>query len=153
MSETAEADLPDGERAALELLERGALEGAGRLVAAPNATLFCTIKGGGAEASCVYKPVAGERPLWDFPTGTLAGREVSAYVISRAGGWNIVPPTVMRDGPFGPGMCQLWIEVDDRVDLVALSRREDHAGLREMATFDAVVNNADRKIGHLLPVP
>ena len=153
MSETAEADLPDGERAALELLERGALEVEGRLVDASNATLFCTIKGGGAEASCVYKPVAGERPLWDFPTGTLAGREVAAYIVSRAAGWNIVPPTVMRDGPFGPGMCQLWIELDDDVDLVALARREDHPGLREMATFDAVVNNADRKIGHLLPVP
>jgi uncharacterized repeat protein (TIGR03843 family) len=147
-----EADIPDGERAALELLERGTLEVAGRLVDASNATLFCTIKGGGAEAACVYKPVAGERPLWDFPTGTLAGREVSAYVVSRAAGWNIVPPTVMRDGPFGPGMCQLWIDLDEQVDLVALARRDDHAGLREMAVFDAVINNADRKIGHLLPV-
>jgi uncharacterized repeat protein (TIGR03843 family) len=154
MSEGASTtEIAEAERAALELLERGALEVEGRLVDASNATLYCTVKGGGAEATCVYKPVAGERPLWDFPTGTLAGREVSAYVVSRAGGWNIVPPTVMRDGPFGPGMCQLWIEVDDQVDLVALSRSEDHAGLREMATFDAVINNADRKIGHLLPVP
>ena len=149
---TAGLDVPDGERAALELLERGALEVEGRLVGASNATLYCTIKGGGAEANCVYKPVAGERPLWDFPTGTLAGREVAAYVLSRAAGWNIVPPTVMRDGPFGPGMCQLWIDLDPEVDLVALSRSSDHAGLREMAVFDAVVNNADRKIGHLLPV-
>jgi uncharacterized repeat protein (TIGR03843 family) len=148
----SEADFPEGEQAALELLERGTLEVEGRLVDASNATLFCAIKGGGVEASCVYKPVAGERPLWDFPTGTLAGREVSAYVVSRAAGWNVVPPTVMRDGPFGPGMCQLWIDIDDDVDLVALSRREDHAGLREMAVFDAVINNADRKIGHLLPV-
>jgi uncharacterized repeat protein (TIGR03843 family) len=147
-----ETDIPDGERAALELLERGELEVAGRLVDASNATLFCTIKGGGAEAACVYKPVAGERPLWDFPTGTLAGREVAAYVVSRAAGWNIVPPTVMRDGPFGPGMCQLWIDLDEQVDLVALARSDDHAGLREMAVFDAVINNADRKIGHLLPV-
>jgi uncharacterized repeat protein (TIGR03843 family) len=149
---TAGLDIPDGERAALELLERGALEVEGRLVGASNATLYCTIKGGGAEANCVYKPVAGERPLWDFPTGTLAGREVAAYAVSRAAGWNIVPPTVMRDGPFGQGMCQLWIDLDPGVDLVALSRRSDHAGLREMAVFDAVVNNADRKIGHLLPV-
>jgi hypothetical protein len=147
-----EMDTPDGERAALELLERGTLEVEGRLVDASNATLYCTVKGGGAEAACVYKPVAGERPLWDFPTGTLAGREVAAYVVSRAAGWNIVPPTVMRDGPFGPGMVQLWIDLDPAVDLVALSRRIDHAGLREMAVFDAVVNNADRKIGHLLPV-
>jgi uncharacterized repeat protein (TIGR03843 family) len=147
----AEAALPDGERDALELLERGTLDVAGRLVDASNATLFCTIKAGGAEASCVYKPIAGERPLWDFPTGTLAGREVAAYLVSRAAGWNIVPPTVLRDGPFGPGMCQLWIDVDDQADLVSLARSQDHAGLREMAVFDAVINNADRKIGHLLP--
>ena len=146
-------DFPDGEGEALELLEHGTLEVEGRLVDASNATLFCTIKGGGAAAACVYKPVAGERPLWDFPTGTLAGREVAAYAVSRAAGWNIVPPTVMRDGPFGPGMCQLWIDLDPEVDLIALARRSDHAGLREMAVFDAVVNNADRKIGHLLPVP
>jgi uncharacterized repeat protein (TIGR03843 family) len=101
----------------------------------------------------VYKPIAGERPLWDFPMGTLAGREVAAYVVSRAAGWDVVPPTVMRDGPFGPGMCQLWIDHDTDMDLIALSRRTDHAGLRDMAVFDAVVNNADRKIGHLLPVP
>jgi uncharacterized repeat protein (TIGR03843 family) len=101
---------------------------------------------------CVYKPVAGERPLWDFPNGTLAGREVSAYLVSRAAGWNVVPPTVLRDGPYGPGMCQLWIDLDEAVDLIALSRRTDHQGLREMAVFDAVINNADRKIGHLLPV-
>jgi uncharacterized repeat protein (TIGR03843 family) len=100
----------------------------------------------------VYKPIAGERPLWDFPTGTLAGREVAAYAVSRAAGWDVVPPTVMRDGPFGPGMCQLWIDHDTDMDLIALSRRTDHAGLRDMAVFDAVVNNADRKIGHLLPV-
>jgi uncharacterized repeat protein (TIGR03843 family) len=103
--------------------------------------------------ACVYKPIAGERPLWDFPMGTLAGREVAAYVMSRAAGWDVVPPTVMRDGPFGPGMCQLWIDHDTDVDLIALARRTDHAGLRDMAVFDAVVNNADRKIGHLLPVP
>jgi len=102
--------------------------------------------------ACVYKPIAGERPLWDFPMGTLAGREVAAYVVSRAAGWDVVPPTVMRDGPFGPGMCQLWIDHDTDLDLIALSRRTDHAGLRDMAVFDAVVNNADRKIGHLLPV-
>ena len=120
---------------------------------ASNATLLCTIKSAGIEATCVYKPIAGERPLWDFPTGTLAGREVAAYLVSSAAGWNFVPPTVMRDGPFGPGMCQLWIDLDPDADLIALSRRIDHAGLRDMAVFDAVINNADRKIGHLLPVP
>ena len=173
-------DDKDGEQAALDLLASGELEVEGRLVDASNATLYCTIRPGGAGGSggtasptrsrgglggivppanranriaCVYKPVAGERPLWDFPTGTLAGREVAAYAVSRAAGWDVVPPTVLRDGPFGPGMCQLWIDYDTDVDLIALSRRADHAGLREMAVFDAVVNNADRKIGHLLPVP
>jgi uncharacterized repeat protein (TIGR03843 family) len=139
------------EATALDLLERGDLEIRGRLVDASNATMYCDITGSGVEAACVYKPIAGERPLWDFPEGTLAGREISAYAVSRAAGWNVVPPTVYRDGPFGPGMCQLWIHADTTVDLVALARRNDHAGLRRMAIFDAVVNNADRKVGHLLP--
>jgi uncharacterized repeat protein (TIGR03843 family) len=167
-------DDEDGEQATLDLLASGTLEIEGRLVDASNATLYCTISTNGrtpraqgnqrtarstaaasrspGQVACVYKPIAGERPLWDFPMGTLAGREVAAYVVSRAAGWDVVPPTVMRDGPFGPGMCQLWIDHDTDVDLIALSRRTDHAGLRDMAVFDAVVNNADRKIGHLLPV-
>jgi uncharacterized repeat protein (TIGR03843 family) len=148
-----EPALPEGESEALELLERGTITVAGRIVKASNATLFCTIKAAGIEANCVYKPIAGERPLWDFPHGTLAGREVAAYLVSSAAGWNFVPPTVMRDGPYGPGMCQLWIDLDPEADLIALSRRTDHAGLRDLAVFDAVINNADRKIGHLLPVP
>jgi uncharacterized repeat protein (TIGR03843 family) len=143
---------PDDHTAALELLAQGDLEVEGRLVVASNATLYCTIRYCGTEAACVYKPVAGERPLWDFPHGTLAGREVAAYAVSRAAGWNLVPPTVYRDGPFGPGMCQLWIDADSTVDLVSLSRSADNRALRDMAVFDAVVNNADRKIGHLLPV-
>ena len=118
---------------------------------ASNATLYCTVRDGDAEAACVYKPVAGERPLWDFPSGSLAGREVAAYHVSVAAGWHLVPPTIYRDGPFGPGMCQLWIESDETVDIIALARSHDHRALREMAVFDAVVNNADRKIGHLLP--
>jgi uncharacterized repeat protein (TIGR03843 family) len=73
--------------------------------------------------------------------------------VSAASGWDIVPPTVYRDGPAGPGMCQLWIDADPDVDLLALARRTDHPGLRDMAVFDAVINNADRKIGHLLPAP
>ncbi len=139
------------EDAAIELLTFGAIQVAGRLVEASNATLYCTIRHQQSEAACVYKPVAGERPLWDFPHGTLAGRELAAYQVSRASGWDIVPPTVYRDGPFGPGMCQLWIDADPAVDLVALARSGSHEGLRAMAVFDAVINNADRKIGHLLP--
>src|SRR5215469_9437387 len=144
---------PCDDQPALELLADGTLTVEGRLVAASNATLYCTVELDGQTAACVYKPVAGERPLWDFPLGTLAGREVAAYAVSRAAGWDVVPPTVMRDGPFGPGMCQLWIDHDTSVDLIGLSRRTDHPGLRDMAVFDAVVNNADRKIGHLLPMP
>ncbi len=141
------------EQAALTLLSLGTLEIEGRLIDASNATMYCTVSHEGSQAACVYKPVAGERPLWDFPEGTLAGREVAAYQVSRTAGWDVVPPTVFRDGPFGPGMCQLWIDVDESVDILALARRTDHPGLREMAVFDAVVNNADRKIGHLLPAP
>jgi hypothetical protein len=141
------------EKAALELLSEGELEVVGQLVDASNTTLFCTVSHAGQQAACVYKPVAGERPLWDFPAGTLAGREVAAYLVSHAAGWDVAPPTVHRAGPFGPGMCQLWIDADESVDLLALARRTDHTGLREMAVFDAVVNNADRKVGHLLPAP
>jgi uncharacterized repeat protein (TIGR03843 family) len=141
-----------GDEAARALLSEGSLKIEGRLVAASNATMYCTVRLRGQTAACVYKPVAGERPLWDFPLGTLAGREVAAYAVSQAAGWNLVPPTVMRDGPFGPGMCQLWIDADAGTDLVALARSRDQPKLRDMAVFDAVVNNADRKIGHLLPV-
>ena len=143
--------VPGSDDPDIELLTAGDLEIAGRLVEASNATMYCAVSRDGREAACVYKPVAGERPLWDFPHGSLAARELAAYEVSRASGWDIVPPTVYRDGPFGPGMCQLWIDPDPAVDLVALARNTRHEGLRAMAVFDAVINNADRKIGHLLP--
>lgn len=137
---------------ALALLRDGDIEIEGRLVDASNATLYATITRGDRTANCVYKPIRGERPLWDFPDGTLAFREVAAYEVSDATGWDIVPPTVLRDGPLGEGMVQLWIDVDESVGLADLVR-QDHPALRRMALFDAVVNNADRKGGHLLPVP
>ena len=137
---------------ALTLLSVGEIVIEGRLLDASNATLYCGITADGVSAACVYKPVAGERPLWDFPDGTLAEREVAAHAVSQALGWNIVPPTVYRvDGPAGPGMVQLWIAEDDTVDIVRLIRRRDSQALRRIAIFDAVVNNADRKGGHLLP--
>ena len=102
--------------------------------------------------ACVYKPVRGERPLWDFPDGTLAEREVATYLVSEATGWGLVPPTVLRDGPFGAGMCQLWVDVVEGVDLRELASSE-HPDLQRMVLLDAVVNNADRKGGHLLPTP
>lgn len=141
---------PAGLDQALTLLRDGTIELEGRLLDASNATLYCSIRTGELEGCCVYKPVRGERPLWDFPDGSLAEREVAAYEVSAATGWDIVPPTVLRDGPFGLGMCQLWIEIDESVDLGVLARSK-HPGLRRMALFDAVINNADRKGGHLLP--
>jgi len=130
----------------------GELSIEGRLVDASNTTLYGRITAGALEFACVYKPIAGERPLWDFPDGTLAGREVGAHLVSQATGWDVVPPTVMRDGPLGVGMCQLWIDVDPDADVLAMLH-SDHPGLRRIAIFDAVVNNADRKGGHLLPAP
>jgi uncharacterized repeat protein (TIGR03843 family) len=99
----------------------------------------------------VWKPTIGERPLFDFPIGTLTRREVAAYLVSEAMGWGIAPPTVLRDGPHGEGMLQEWIEVDPEADVIAMVN-DDDPRLRRVATFDAVVNNTDRKAGHLLPV-
>jgi uncharacterized repeat protein (TIGR03843 family) len=143
---------PDGADEARRLLLHGEIDLEGRMLDASNVTLFGSISTGTLTAECVYKPVAGERPLWDFPDGTLAGREVAAALVSDATGWAVVPPTVLRDGPFGPGMVQLWVDADPDVDLAAFVR-SDHPGLRRMAVFDAVVNNADRKGGHIIPTP
>jgi uncharacterized repeat protein (TIGR03843 family) len=137
---------------ALAFLRAGELRVEGRLISASNATLYCSICCDGATRACVYKPVRGERPLWDFPDGTLAGREAAAFAVSAALGWQVVPPTVLRDGPFGQGMVQLWIDGDETVDLAGLIR-SDRPPLRRMALFDAVINNADRKGGHLIPMP
>lgn len=136
--------------AAVALLTNGTLTIEGRLVEASNATLLCQIEADGVAALCVYKPVAGERPLWDFPHGTLAGREHAAYLTSEATGWNLIPPTVLREGPYGEGMVQFWIDVDESVDVEAMVRRADPR-LRPMAVLDAVMNNSDRKGVHLLP--
>ena len=130
----------------------------GRLVQASNTTLLVRVTGevpgrGPTTAGAVYKPIRGERPLWDFPEATLAHREVAAHAVSEATGWRIVPPTVFRaDGPVGPGMLQLWVETRDDVDILDLLQSGDPR-LRRIALFDAVVNNADRKGGHLLLRP
>jgi uncharacterized repeat protein (TIGR03843 family) len=100
----------------------------------------------------VWKPTLGERPLFDFPLGTLTRREVAAYLVSEAFGWSIVPPTLLREGPYGEGMIQRWIDIDPEVDMVALVTQDDPR-LRRIAAFDAAINNTDRKGGHLLPVP
>ena len=134
------------------LLREGELDMEGRLLDASNVTLVGAVRTETLAATCVYKPVAGERPLWDFPDGTLAGREISAHLVSEATGWSVVPPTVLRDGPYGRGMVQLWMDADPAVDLAEFVRRDD-PGLRQMAVFDAVVNNAERKGGHIIPMP
>ncbi|GAB3146290.1 SCO1664 family protein [Micromonospora sonneratiae] len=164
------------ENDALRLLRDGEFELEGRLADASNTTLRGFLTLDGVTARCVYKPVRGERPLWDFPDGTLAGREVAAYLVSRATGWDVVPPTVLRDGPFGPGACQLWIDEpaqaqplvgfvpdeslpsnwfpvaaarDDDGQAYALAHADDPR-LARMAVLDAVINNADRKGGHVI---
>ncbi|MGP4110832.1 SCO1664 family protein [Streptomyces sp. 4N509B] len=224
---------PDAADRVTEVLARGELVVHGRLADASNAVLYATATLGDRRVRCVYKPVAGERPLWDFPDGTLARREVAAYEVCRALGWQLVPPTVLRDGPYGEGMCQLWIgpgphvpDTDPDTDasdtdasnadtsaadgretrdvrdtdeepggpetegpetdedghgvgeLLALVDAEspepgwravvraqvddgrtallvhaDDERLRRLAALDAVINNADRKGGHLLPLP
>lgn len=105
-----------------------------------------------ADLLAVWKPTAGERPLFDFPIGTLTRREVAAHLVSEALGWGIVPPTLLRDGPYGEGMLQQWIDVDPDADVIAMVN-DDDPRLRRVAVFDAVVNNTDRKAGHLLPLP
>ena len=141
---------PADDDEAMRLLREGVIDLEGRMLDASNVTLVGAVRTADLAAECVYKPVAGERPLWDFPDGTLAGREISAFLVSEATGWGVVPPTVLRDGPFGPGMVQLWIDGDEDVDLGAFVRRDDPA-LRRMAVLDAVINNADRKGGHIIP--
>ncbi len=140
------------EDVALELLTGGELRIIGQLWVSSNNAMLGTVSLGDVTAACIYKPVAGERPLVDFPDGTLARREVASFLVSRASGWGIVPPTVLRDGPFGPGMVQLWIRHDGETDPVRLVVESDPR-LRRIAAFDAAVNNTDRKAGHLVPVP
>jgi hypothetical protein len=135
----------------IEHLTEGELEVTGRLVDASNATLYANCTFNDSTIPVIYKPVAGERPLWDFQDGNLAQREFAAYLISELGDFGVVPPTVLRDGPFGTGMVQQWIDINEEIDL-AMFYREDNSQLRKMALFDAVVNNTDRKIGHLLPI-
>ena len=149
----------------------GELELRGRVMPASNATFVGELDG----VTVVYKPVLGEKPLWDFPDGTLADREVAAHAVSVATGWDVVPRTWMGDGPHGPGMLQEWQEPDPGQDAVTLVRsgevpegmlavfeglddhdrevtlvHEDDAALRRMAVFDVIINNADRKGGHIL---
>ena len=98
----------------------------------------------------VYKPQRGERPLWDFPDGTLCQREVAAFVVSEALGWQIVPPTVLRAGPYGLGSVQFYVEHDPEVNYFSPFPMQCHDQLKRVAAFDYIINNADRKGGHCL---
>jgi len=135
-------------------LNNGVLTVTGRLVDASNATLYamCSVKdvNGDREFACIYKPIAGERPLWDFPDGSLANREYLSFLVSHWLELHLVPPTILRDGPYGTGMVQKWIDIDPSVDLMNFYQ-SDHPKLRELALFDLITNNTDRKIGHLIP--
>ncbi len=129
-----------------ELIREGEIQIEGRLVDASNATLLGKVRD---DISVIYKPIAGERPLWDFPTGNLASREVAAYELSRLGGFGLVPFTVLRNGPYGIGAVQQWIDTDENFDVVSYAQSQD-TQLRKMALFDAIINNTDRKYGHIL---
>jgi uncharacterized repeat protein (TIGR03843 family) len=169
-------EVQPGDAAILDVLGHGDVDVLGRLVEASNLALLVRV-GGAQGVLAIYKPVAGERPLWDFPGGTLAAREVAAYLISAAGGWDVVPETVLRTGPHGLGSLQRWVgdpelEPEYAVGLVApdaipagwvpVLRGEDGEGrpvvvvhedspaLRAVAAFDAVINNSDRKGSHLV---
>jgi len=132
------------------ILTLGQMSVTGRLVDASNATLFATVELDGEEVACIYKPVAGERPLWDFSDGTLADREYAAFRVSEFLELDLVPLTILREGPYGIGMVQQWIDIDESIDLAGYFS-QDLPQLRSMAFFDAIINNTDRKIGHLLP--
>ncbi len=133
----------------LSLLSRGTLEPVGLLPGASNDTFLSTISEEGLETYAVYKPRDGEAPLWDFPQGSLYRREMAAYVVSEALGWDLVPPTVIRDGPMGVGMVQLFIDHEPSEHYLTLADAYPDV-FRRVAAFDLAVNNADRKAGHCL---
>lgn len=133
-----------------ETLVNGEIVVTGRLIDASNATLLAESSYLNRKIKCIYKPIAGERPLWDFPDGNLAQREYLAFLLSKHAKFDVVPLTILREGPFGFGMVQEWIEIDESIDLSKFFSSDDDR-LRKMALFDAIINNTDRKIGHLLP--
>ena len=140
---------PSDDAEVIALLERGDIEVLGLLPRASNFTFLARVRDGKEQMLAVYKPRSGEAPLWDFQEGTLAAREVAAFVVAEALGWPWVPPTVLRDGPHGPGSVQRFVAFDqDQHYLTMRNERPDE--FRRIALFDLVANNADRKSGHCL---
>jgi uncharacterized repeat protein (TIGR03843 family) len=137
----------------LETLRDGEIEILGRMPYSSNATFLITVcraAGEGAPVQAVYKPARGERPLWDFPSG-LYQREAGAYLLSRALGWEVVPPTVVRDGPLGPGSVQAFVDADfEQHYFTLLEDERHHDALRRLCVFDLLANSTDRKGGHVL---
>lgn len=149
--QTAAHERPVAVAQALELLRDGEITVQGQFPWSSNYTFLVSVRGHGLEAMAVYKPCRGERPLWDFDSGTLCRREVAAYVVSRALGWPDIPPVVLRQGPHGLGSVQLFVDADVDEHYFTLRERPDcHDAFRRVAVFDYLVNNADRKGGHLL---
>jgi uncharacterized repeat protein (TIGR03843 family) len=141
--------VPVGPERATELLSQGHVALVGQIISSSNVIFLTSVDDGDLRALAVYKPRRGETPLWDFPRGTLCLREVAAYVVSQMLGWPLIPPTVLRDGPYGPGALQLYIDADPEADYFTL-REERTLDLLPVALFDILANNADRKGGHLL---
>ena len=152
MSELAITDLrkPEG---ILTILTHGVINPLGRILWGSNDTLLVSVRHGGEELPAVYKPTRGERPLWDFDSGTLAQREVAAYLVSHEIGWDMVPPTILReDGPAGPGSIQLFVDANQEHNYLTFNETEKQR-LRPVALFDLIINNADRKAGHVFLDP
>lgn len=144
-------ELSDVTAARLALLREGELEIEGRMPWSSNATFLVNVACGDASCQAIYKPLRGERPLWDFPAG-LYRREVAAFELSEAMGLHVVPPTIVRDGPLGDGSLQFFIEADFQQHYFTLfeERPELHEQFQAIAVFDLVANNTDRKSGHCL---
>ena len=133
-----------------DALLNGSLELKGQFMLGSNYTFLVNVQHNGQELQAVYKPSRGEQPLWDFPDHTLAHREVAAYLVSEALGWNFVPFTALReDGPYGPGSIQQFIEYDPDYHYFNFSE-EDKARLEPVMLFDLLCNNADRKGSHVI---
>ena len=131
------------------ILSNGEIELKGQFTHGNNYTFLVNVRCEGSEIQAVYKPAKGEQPLWDFPENTLAGREVCAYLVSQALGFDLVPFTLLRDGPLGPGSLQQYIDYDPNYHYFTFKPAELDR-LRPVVLFDLLINNADRKGSHIL---